>query len=237
MLKAYIKAVFIKEIVYSVKIYINVGKPGNNTARSLSHIPHGRPAGMGEDDGEDKRGHQWVWISEEEADHMGNVSQSGSQSELHVQVRTDEIVYVTIQNNTHECTFAARRFDYIDISPFFILYSGRMRDHSSCPWLTALCCRSFGLSLACLAVGSSSPEPLRSAAKLCSFSWAWISACMRHMAWVRARDLTLCQVPKLTNYQGKNKRAVTMHVKKYQSYSWCALNAVNTTQQRTLFSI
>ena len=91
----------------------------------------------------------------------------------------------------------------------YSFYSGRMRDHSSSPWLTALCCRSFGLSLAFLAVGSFSLEPHRSAAKLCSFSWAWISACTRRMAWVRVQDHTLCQVPKLTNYQGKNKRAVT----------------------------
>ena len=99
----------------------------------------------------------------------------------------------------------------------YSFYSGRMRDHSSSPWLTALCCRSFGLSLAFLAVGSFSLEPHRSAAKLCSFSWAWISSCTRRMAWVRVQDHSLCQVPKLTNYQGKNKRAVTTHVKKYQS--------------------
>lgn len=75
---------------------------------------------MGEDDGEDKRGHQRVWIFEEEVDHMGNVSQSGSQSEVYVQVRADEMVYVSIQNNTHECIFAARRFCFIVIHFLFI---------------------------------------------------------------------------------------------------------------------
>lgn len=78
-----------------------------------------------------------------------------------------------------------------------------MKNRSFFTWLTALCCRSFGMSWACLAVRSSFQEQHRSVVKPYSFSWVWTSACMKPMAWARAQDLTSCQVQKLINCRGK----------------------------------
>lgn len=147
---------------------------------------------MGEDDGEDQTGNQWVWICEKEVGDMGNVRQFESQSKVDAKVRAGE----RVKRPT------TRHFDLNRELTVGFVFSGKMKSHSSFIWLTAWCCRSSGLSWACPAVRNSSLEQLPSAMRQCSFFWAWTSAYTRLTAWVRARDLTSCQVPKLTNYQG-----------------------------------
>lgn len=114
-----------------------------------------------------------------------------------------------------------------------------MKNRSFFTWLTALCCRSFGMSWACRAVRSSFQEQHRSVVKQCSFSWAWTSACMKPMAWARAQDLTSCQVQKLINCQGKKKKKFFSKSRIVKNYLWClwslCLIVIKSKTQKTPF--